>query len=106
MAEIYPVRSVLIEGVMAKVWARAPKLDDELMTVTDAESADKALGDPGNTQHCPLCNQYYGTVAFKAHAQSCINANASRWERSLEDEPSYIKTSGKSFRAKLFGSKV
>jgi hypothetical protein len=103
---IYPVRSVRIYGVPAVMGVRAPKFD-EMITVKGAEDASRALGDAGNEQHCPLCNQYFSTIPFMAHAQSCINANAPRWERMRDREPVYKLTKNgeqKRFRPRLFGA--
>lgn len=68
---------------VARAWARAPRAfrnthPDDLVSVHDAAGMDKALGDPGNTQHCPLCNEYMGTELFIAHAPACIQARAPR----------------------------
>lgn len=84
--QLFPVRDVLIEGAPANLFNRAPQ---EFTSVHDAESADRALGDPGNTQHCPLCNHYFGTEAFVAHAPGCIRARAGVWERQRDEEPPY-----------------
>lgn len=67
---------------------RAPT---EVMTVTDAEAASKALGDDGNEHHCPLCNQFFGNVDFQQHAPSCIDTYAPAWERQRDREPPYAK---------------
>ena len=50
----------------------------EPMSVQDAEAIDKALGDPENSHHCPLCNNFFGTEAFIRHAPGCIKARAPR----------------------------
>lgn len=81
-----PFRAVVIQGAQAALFARSPK---EFTTVKSAEDADRALGDPGNTQHCPLCNNFMGTFEFMRHAQSCIDANAPAWERHRDREPGY-----------------
>lgn len=90
----HPVRMVRIEAAAARAFQRAPR---EFTSVQSAEDADRALGDDGNEHHCPLCNQFYGTQAFKRHAPSCIKANAPRWERQRDLEPPYanIKRFGK-----------
>lgn len=88
MTELYPVRNAIIHAKPAVlVFNHLP--EGEITTVQDAEAADRALADEGNTHHCPLCNQFYGTIAFKAHAPSCIQANAPRWERQRDEEPPY-----------------
>ena len=46
--------------------------------VRDAVEADKELHTPGDSHHCPLCNEYFGWEAFKAHAPQCIDARAPR----------------------------
>jgi hypothetical protein len=88
MSEIWPVRDALIHGAPAALFSRAPNADD-FMSVRDAEAADRALGDPGNTQHCPLCNEFLGTEAFRKHAPACILARAGVWERQRDEEPPY-----------------
>lgn len=86
MTEEHPKRIVRIEGAVARAFQRAPA---EFTTVQSAEDADRALGDAGNEHHCPLCNQFFGTVAFRAHAPGCITANAPKWERQRDEEPPY-----------------
>lgn len=80
----YPVRTVRIEGRVAKAFEQAPK---EFRTVTEASEADAALGDPNNSHFCPLCNEFFGTRAFVRHAASCIKANGPAWERQRTVEP-------------------
>lgn len=80
------------------MFQRAPT---DFVSVQSAADADKALGDPGNTHHCGLCNDFFGTEAFKAHAPSCIKANAGRYEANAPREPRYAKS--KRFRL-IYGS--
>lgn len=80
----HPFKMVRIEGALAKAFQKAPA---EFTSVNSAESADRALNDPGNSHHCPLCNQFFGTFAFKTHAQDCINTRAPGWERQVDKEP-------------------
>lgn len=89
MSELHPVRNAWIQGVPAVAVIRQRLPEGEFMTVQSAEEADRALGDPGNSHHCPLCNQFFGSVAFRAHAPGCIRANAPRWERQRDEEPPY-----------------
>ena len=51
----------------------------EFMDVRTAADVDKALGDPENQHHCPLCNNEFGTTAFVAHAPRCIAKYAPRY---------------------------
>jgi len=80
----YPVKMVVVEGAVARAFQRAPA---EFTSVKSAEDADKALNDPQNAHHCPLCNQFFGTIAFKTHAPECIKVRAPAWERQRDDEP-------------------
>jgi hypothetical protein len=98
MAEEHPYRVARIEGAVARAFQRAPQ---EFTSVTDAAEADKALGDPENAHHCPLCNNFFGSEAFKRHAPTCIKAYAPGWERQRDREPPYSKV--KQFRGRLFG---
>lgn len=106
-------RSVNIIGVPARLivrpWLVGPR--EEYRSVQDAADLDRERGDPADVNHCPLCNDYFGPEAFARHAQSCINANAPRWERNRDTEPVYAGDGGrtdnggdqKRFRPKLFG---
>jgi hypothetical protein len=74
-------RSVWVEAPTAKAVVRIGQLNRgeiEAMSVRDAADAAKALGDPENEQNCPLCNEYFSTPAFVAHAADCIRARAPR----------------------------
>jgi hypothetical protein len=82
----HPVRTVVIEGAVARFFERAPK---EFTTVQEAADIDKALGDPENAHHCPLCNNFFGTYAFMRHAKSCIDTYAPAWERQRDKAPPY-----------------
>jgi hypothetical protein len=84
----YPTRMVRIEGVTARAFQRAPA---EFTSVHSAEDADRALGDDGNEHNCPLCHQFFGTRAFKAHAPDCIKARAPAWERQRDKAPPYAQ---------------
>lgn len=85
MAE-YEFREARIKGATARAMAlvmrpeapRNPELPRELMTVKDAADVDKAMGDPENQHHCPLCNDEFGTAAFAAHAPACIEKHVPR----------------------------
>ena len=79
LAVPHPVRSAWIDGVPAQaiVFARAP-LPHEMMSVKDAVDIDRAMGDPDNAHCCPLCNEYFGTEAFRQHAPACIDARVPR----------------------------
>lgn len=78
----YPVISATIRGVTARgvlMLMRAPiPIGVELMSVKDAEDVDRAMSDPENLHCCPLCNDFFKTFAFRAHAQECIDARAPR----------------------------
>ncbi len=78
--EQHPFRSVNIEGMTARAFFMTAHAgaQREYMTVKDAADVDKALGDPENQHHCPLCNYEYGTAAFVAHAPACIDKYAPR----------------------------
>lgn len=86
MTEEFPVRSVNIEGVTARAMLLVsnptvplnPERPREYMSVRDAADVDKAMGDPENQHHCPLCNNEFGTAAFAAHAPACIEKYAPR----------------------------
>lgn len=82
----HPYRVVAIQGAQAVMFQRAPQ---EFTTVQSAADADRALGDPGNTQHCGLCNEFFGTQAFIRHAPSCIRANAPKFEANRDRIPPY-----------------
>ena len=73
-------RSVIIPGMTARAMAvvQKPNAPREMMSVRDAFDVDKALGDPENQHHCPLCNNEFGTAAFVAHASACIDKYAPR----------------------------
>lgn len=74
-------RSVEIEAPTAKAFILISKInrgEAELMSVSTEFEAAVALGDPENEQHCPLCNEYFPTAAFVAHAPQCIRARARR----------------------------
>ena len=84
--EQHEFRTVRIEGVTARAMAliqnpsppRNPERPREMMSVRDAIDADKAMSDPDNMHHCPLCNDEFGTAAFAAHASECIDKHAPR----------------------------
>ncbi len=88
MSEQYPFRMVQIQGATAEAFKRAPQ---ETMTVKGAEDMDRALGDPGNSQHCGLCNEFFGIRAFVQHAPGCIVKNGPAWERQRDIEPPHRK---------------
>lgn len=73
------IRSVVIRGVPASGKAPSPiDTTTEFRTVKEAMDADRERGNPADHHHCPLCNDYFGWEAFKAHAQQCIDARAPR----------------------------
>lgn len=76
----HPVQSVNIQGATARAMAliQKPNAPREVMSVRDATDVDKAMGDPENQHHCPLCNNEFGTAAFAAHAKDCIEKYAPR----------------------------
>lgn len=82
----HPFQSVSIKGMTARAMAlvnkpdvpRNPNSPREYMTVKTAADVDKAMGDPENQHHCPLCNNEFGTAAFAAHAPACIEKYAPR----------------------------
>lgn len=80
----HPFQEVRIEGVTARAMALIQKPDiprktpREFMSVKDAADVDKAMGDPENLHHCPLCNNEFGTSAFAAHAPACIEKHVPR----------------------------
>jgi len=88
--EIHPVRSVRIEGAIARGTARverpvaAPRnvgpidVTPKFRVVKDALDADKEIGNPGDQHNCPLCGEFFGWEAFKAHANPCIEARFPR----------------------------
>lgn len=86
MAEQHPFREVRIEGMTARAMMMVNKPEvphhkerpRELMSVKTAADIDKAMGDPENQHHCPLCNNEFGTAAFAAHAPDCIDKWAPR----------------------------
>ena len=71
----YPVRTVRVEGAVARAFQGAPP---EYRTVREAADVDRERQAPADSNHCPLCNEYFGPEAFVAHAQDCINARAPR----------------------------
>ena len=81
MSETSPIQSASIEGATAHAMAlvrkpdvpRNPTSPREVMSVKTAADIDKAMGDPENQHHCPLCNNEFGTTAFAAHAPDCID---------------------------------
>lgn len=109
MAELYPVRSITIAGApaVAIVTVRAIRPEDEIRSVSSAEDIDRERQNPAEANHCPLCNEVFGPVAFAAHAQDCINTRAPRWERQRDVEPTYHGPSfnggAKRFRPRIFG---
>jgi len=82
MSELPIFNEVIVQGVPAQAtfsFALQQKVrPSETVSVRSAEDADRALGDDGNEHHCPLCNEFYGTEAFKAHAPECIRVRAPR----------------------------
>ena len=91
MAETtYPVRSVLIHGEAARAWMRARAEQRETsISVHDAETAAKALGDEGNSQHCPLCNEFFSTPVFVNHAAQCIELRGRKWRNQRDRDPGF-----------------
>ena len=82
LTDLYPVRSVNIQGATAEAFSymaspsrRRPL---EVMSVKTIEDAALALGDDGNEHHCPLCNDFFTTKGFVAHARRCIEARVPR----------------------------
>ena len=51
---------------------------EHAVPVKDAMAAAKALADPENEHCCPLCNEFFPTLAFVAHARQCIEARMPR----------------------------
>ena len=90
MTELYPVRSANIIGVaaVARVVSDRPNvkpqhigpidITPQFRMVKDAVDVDREIGNPGDSHHCPLCNELFGWEAFKAHAPQCIQARAPR----------------------------
>ena len=78
--ELFPVKNVAIQGATARIITaiQTPQEQQVIMPVRDAIEIDKALGDPGNSHRCPLCYDFFGTEAFVAHAQQCIDIHAPR----------------------------
>lgn len=89
--ELSPVRSVTIEGAVARarvLGADRPPVEPtrlgpidttpQFRSVRDASDVDREVGNPADQHCCPLCEEYFGWEAFKAHAQQCINARAPR----------------------------
>lgn len=87
----HPFREVNIQGVPATARisrAAAPfhppvmlgpiDATPQFRSVKDAEDADREVGNPAEAHNCPLCNEYFGWEAFKAHAPQCIMARAPR----------------------------
>jgi len=84
----HPFREVRIEGVAAKAVVGnviAPPqhigpldITPQFRSVREADDVDREIGNPGDQHHCPLCLEYFGWEAFKAHAQQCIDARAPR----------------------------
>ena len=66
-----------IQGVPAQALAGG-KITSEFRSVREAEDVDRELGNPGDQHHCPLCEEYFGWEAFKAHAAQCIDVRAPR----------------------------
>lgn len=110
MSDLIPVRSASIQGVPARALVKPIFVgaEHEYRSVKEAADVDRELANPADMNHCPLCNDYFGAEAFKAHAQSCINANVPRWERQRDREPIYAGPSknggAKRFRPRLFGA--
>ena len=89
MKHPHPFRSVRIEGVPARaVGIERPPVEQrnlgpiditpQFRTVKAADDVDREIGNPGDQHHCPLCNEFFGWEAMKAHAQQCIDARAPR----------------------------
>lgn len=80
----YPTRSVRIVGTSAaaalNLYTTNQHVRNNLaaIPVSTAEDIAMALGDDGNEHLCPLCNEYFASLPFAAHAQACINARAPR----------------------------
>ena len=90
MSDEFPKRSANIIGVtaVARVQADRPKvkpqhigpidITPQFRMVKDAVDWDLENHNPGDSHHCPLCNEAFGWEAFKAHAPQCIEARAPR----------------------------
>ena len=82
LTNLHPLRSANIQGVTAEAlsYMASPKKRRplEMMSVKTAEDAAIALGDDGNEHHCPLCNDFFTTKGFVAHARRCIEARVPR----------------------------
>lgn len=104
MAATYPVRSVLIHGEAARAWMRARAEQRETsISVHDAETAAKALGDDGNEQHCPLCNEFMATAVFVRHAAQCIDLRGRKWRGQRDRDPGFADLSRVGRRLIVFG---
>ena len=86
----HPFREARIDGMTARAVLLVqdpgnlglrlhPDGPREFMDVRTAADVDKALGDPENQHHCPLCDNEFGTAAFVAHAPQCIAKYAPRY---------------------------
>lgn len=74
-------KDVVINAPVAKAIMRMSKINRgelDVLSVKDEMDAAKALGDPENEHCCPLCDEYFPTNAFIAHAPQCILARAPR----------------------------
>lgn len=85
----HPYREVRIDGAVARASVAMPArvqprnigpldITPKFRTVREASDIDRELGNPGDQHHCPLCEEYFGWEAFKAHAPQCIAARAPR----------------------------
>lgn len=90
--EGYPIRSVLIHGAVGRFLAdakhghtvanpleRAVVNGEEVVTVQDAESLARAMGDDESVHICPLCNDgFISYLALRIHAPDCAELRAPR----------------------------
>lgn len=89
--EDHPRRDVYIVGATARAYIGnterrefAPRrlgpfdATPQFRVVKDADDIDREIGNPGDSHHCPLCNEFFGWEAFKAHAPACIEIRAPR----------------------------
>lgn len=74
-------QSVRIAAPVARALVHIRALNtgqEHAVPVKDAMAAAKALADPENEHCCPLCNEFFPTLAFVAHARQCIEARMPR----------------------------
>jgi hypothetical protein len=71
----YPVRSAIVDGVPADLILDIVSGTNTPVEIKDLSTDQKKIPtDPSALHHCPLCEEFFTWVIFKAHVRQCVLA--------------------------------